>query len=86
MISRSALGLFAAGIYLLVSASLIAQQGLFGESFIAIVLGFPWSVALAFFEYGNPSTAMLYVLVLAPIALNAAILYWLGSWIGKRAR
>ena len=74
------------GLYLLLlCAYLIATQGLFGESFIAILLGFPWSFALAFFEYGgNPSTLMIYVLVLGPIALNAAILWYVGSLIDRR--
>ncbi len=72
-------------LYLLLSAYLIATQGLFGESFIAIILGFPWSFALAFFEYGgDPSTFMIYVLVLGPIALNAAILWYIGSLFGKK--
>ncbi len=73
------------GLYLLLCAYLIGTQGLFGESFIAIILGIPWSFALAFFEYGgDPSTPMLYVLVLGPIALNAAILYWIGSLFEKK--
>lgn len=72
-------------IYLLLSAYLIGTQGLFGESFVAILLGFPWSFALAFFEYGgDPSTPMLYLLVLGPIALNAAILWWIGLLLAKR--
>ena len=73
------------GLYLLLCAYLIATQGLFGESFIAILLGFPWSFILAFFEYGgNPSTFMIYVLVLGPIALNAAILWYISSLFGKK--
>lgn len=71
-------------LYLLLCAYLIATQGLFGESFIAIILGFPWSFALAFFEFGNVTGALLYVLVLAPLALNAAILWWIGSLFGKK--
>jgi hypothetical protein len=82
----SSLGLVLAGLYLLVSGLLIWQQGLFGESFIAILLGFPWSFALAFFEYGNVSGAMIYVLVLGPLVLNAVLLYWIGAMIGKRTK
>lgn len=70
--------------YLLLSAYLIATQGLFGESFIAIILGFPWSFLLAFFEFFHVTTPLVYVLVFAPIALNAAILWWIGSLFGKR--
>ncbi len=72
-------------LYLLLCAYLIATQGLFGESFITILLGIPWSFALAFFEYGGDlSTFMIYVLVLGPIALNAVILYFIGSLFGRK--
>ncbi len=81
--AKKTLALILPGIYLLLSAYLIATQGLFGESFIAILLGIPWSFMLAFFEYGgDPSTPMLYVLVLGPIALNAIILYFIGTLFG----
>ncbi len=76
---KAYLGVLFAGVYLIVSGYLIATQGLFGESFIAIILGMPWALIPSFFEYGGGgSSAMMYVLVLGPIALNAAILYWIG--------
>lgn len=72
-------------LYLLVCAYLIATQGLFGESFIVIILGFPWSFMLAFFEFFHAPIPFVYALVLAPIALNAMILWWIGSQFGKRS-
>lgn len=72
-------GLILAGIYILAAAYLIATQGLFGESFIALILGMPWTLLLAFFEFGEAQGAMMYALILAPMALNAIILYWIGS-------
>lgn len=72
------------GLYLLLCAYLIATQGLFGESFIAILLGLPWTLILAYFEFFNVTPPLAYVLILAPIALNAAILYWIGSLFGKK--
>lgn len=78
-------GLILASIYIVLCAYLITTQGLFGESFIAIILGLPWSLAFSFFEYGNVEGILMYVFVLAPMALNAYILYCLGSLIGKRA-
>lgn len=76
---RPYLGVLFAGVYLIVSGYLIATQGLFGESFIALILGMPWALIPSFFEYGGGGgTAIMYALVLGPIALNAAILYWIG--------
>lgn len=70
-------------IYLAASAYLIITQGLFGESFIALILGLPWTLVLSYFEFGGASGALVYVLVLAPIALNAFILYWIGKKIAR---
>lgn len=80
---RSTLGLILSGIYVLASAYLILTQGLFGESFIAIILGLPWSLGLSYFEYFNASGAVAIVLLIIPMILNAFILYWIGSLIGK---
>jgi hypothetical protein len=82
---KSKLGLVLAGIYVLGATYLIATQGLFGESFIALILGLPWSLIPSFFEFGgieNPT--MLAILLLAPIALNTALLYWIGSLLSRR--
>jgi len=84
MITSRNLGILVSGIYVLASAYLIYTQGLFGESFIAILLGFPWSFILAFIEFGNVSGAFLYLLVLAPLFLNAVLLYGIGVWIAKK--
>jgi hypothetical protein len=77
------IGTALAGAYIVLCGVLIGTQGLFGESFIAIILGLPWSMAFAYFEFGNVSGALLYVLVLAPMVLNAALLYWIGLLISK---
>lgn len=77
-------GLLVAGGYLLLCAFFIFTQGLFGESFIAIILGIPWSFALALIEFGGAEGWIMYVLVLTPIALNALILYWLAATISSR--
>ncbi len=71
-------GVLLAGLYLIIAGYLIGTQGLFGESFIAILLGMPWALVPSFFEYGGGGTVTMYFLVLGPIALNAAILYWIG--------
>jgi hypothetical protein len=81
-LSKPGIGLAAA--YVILCAVLIGTQGLFGESFIAIILGMPWTLALSSIEFGNASGALLYVLILAPMILNALILYWIGSLFGKR--
>lgn len=81
----SPVGLLLAGIYLAACIALIATQGLFGESFIAILLGLPWTLGLAAIEFGGASGPLLYVLVLAPMALNAAILYWIGSLFRRKS-
>lgn len=71
------------GIYLLISAYLIYTLGLFGESFIAIIPGLPWTLALSYFEFFGADGILLYVLLLAPIAINAYILYWIGKKISR---
>lgn len=76
-------GLALAGTYALVCIYLIATQGLFGESFIALILGMPWTLLLAFFEFGGASGALVYILILTPMALNALLLYGIGSLIGR---
>ncbi len=79
----SKLGLGLAGVYLVVSAFLIMSQGLFGESFIAIILGVPWSFLFAFFEYWQASNLPLTLLLLAPIGLNAFLLLWIGNRLSR---
>lgn len=79
----SKLGLILSGIYLAISAYLITTQGLFGESFIALILGMPWTLALSYFEFGGASGTLAYILILAPIALNALILYTIGKLLRR---
>lgn len=77
----SKLGLWLAGVYLVLCAYLILTQGLFGESFIAIILGAPWSFSFAFFEYLGAESLPLTLLLLAPITFNVFLLFWLGKLI-----
>ncbi len=72
-----------AAIYVVICALLIWSQGLFGESFIALLLGLPWSMVFSLFEFGQASGAILYVMILAPLALNAFLLYCLGVLVGR---
>jgi hypothetical protein len=83
-IPNSKLGLGLGGVYILLSIILIGTQGLFGESFIALILGLPWSLLLALIEYGHASGVFIYILLLGPIALNAYLLYWIGSVLSKK--
>jgi len=83
MTARTSTGIIFAGLYALLCSILIATQGLFGESFIAILLGLPLSMVLASIEFGNVSGILLYVLVLLPIVINAFALYWLGYFVGQ---
>ena len=71
--------------YLLGSAYLFLSQGVFGEGFIAIVLGFPWSFliilsnARAIVSDSSPLyTQFLYARLLGPIIVNLVLLYWVG--------
>lgn len=79
----SKLGLTFAGLFLAILGYFIATEGLFGESFIALILGLPWVLIPAYFEFWGASGAVGAVLTLVPIAINAAILYFLGSALGR---
>lgn len=79
MTNFSRLGVALAGIYLVLSAFHIATQGIFGESFITILLGLPWTFLLSLIEYGGATGVLLYVLALLPILINAVVLYWVGK-------
>jgi predicted acyltransferase len=85
---KSILGLVLALVYIVISVILIMQQGLFGESFIVIILGFPVSFLAALVlapiaERGELSTAMQYIAVLTPVVINAIVLYFIGVGIDK---
>lgn len=77
-------GLILSGIYVIASVYLIATQGLFGETFIALILGLPWSLAFSFFEFGGATGGLLAVMLIVPMIVNAAILYWIGSLFRRR--
>jgi hypothetical protein len=85
MTTLSRFGLILSGAYLLLAVYLIATQGLMGESFIAIILGLPWSLLLSFFEYGGASGLVLVILLIVPIAANAFLLYMLGKAISRKS-
>lgn len=89
-IPRSKIGLTFSCLYLFVSIFLIATQGFFGESFIAIFLGWPWSFLLVYFDIvmtqRDPLFTLplsLHVQVLGPILLNVIFLYWIGAGTEK---
>jgi hypothetical protein len=83
----STVGLVLSTIYIVFAAYLISSQGLFGESFIAIILGMPWTLALSLVEFGNASGSSLYILLIAPILLNTVLLYVIGSLFdGKKKK
>lgn len=81
---RFAPGLILSGMYVVLCVYLIATQGLFGESFIAIILGLPLSMAFAAIEFGNATGPLLYVMIFLPLAVNALVLYRIGSLFGKK--
>lgn len=87
---KSKVGLTLSFLYLIVSLSLILSQGLFGESFIALILGVPWSFLIvlsgvnAIVSDSSPLFSLfLYAWVLVPIIVNVALLYWIGVGIQK---
>jgi hypothetical protein len=81
---KSKLGLALAGLYVLIAAYFILTQGLFGESFIALILGLPWVLLLTIIEFGGTeSVVVMVILTLLPMAINVALLYWIGSLIGR---
>ena len=80
----SKLGLTLAGLYILIGGYLILTQGLFGESFIALILGLPWVLIPSYFEFfGLENNLAMMVFTLTPMAINVALLYWIGSLVGR---
>lgn len=80
---KSKLGLILAGVYTIIAVYFVATQGLFGESFIALILGMPWTLALAAVEFGGATGAAATLLLIIPMLINAALLYWIGSLISR---
>lgn len=80
----SKLGLTLAGLYILIGGYLILTQGLFGESFIALILGLPWVLIPSYFEFfGLENDIAMMVFTLGPIVINVCIMYWVGSLFGR---
>ena len=79
----SKVGLTLSGLYLLGSIYLILTQGLFGESFIVLILGLPWSFGTVLLGFTATNTVFLYILFLTPILFNIIIFYWMGVGIQK---
>lgn len=82
---KSKTGLLLAGAYGVVALYLILTQGLFGESFIAIILGIPWSFIFSFFEYWHAEGVVATILLILPMVVNAYLLYLVGKRIGSRS-
>ena len=87
---KSKAGLTLSFLYLIGGIYLILSQGLFGESFVALLLGFPWSFLIVL-SGGNTIVSdssplfslFLYAWVLVPIIVNLILLYWIGAGIQK---
>lgn len=80
----SKLGLTLAGLYILIGGYLILTQGLFGESFIALILGLPWVLIPSYFEFfGLENSVAMMAFTLAPMVINILVLYWIGSLLGR---
>lgn len=80
---ESKVGLILSGLYAVLCVFLIGTQGLFGESFIVLTLGLPWSLLFSYFEYGGVSDPVLIALVFLPLVLNAVLLYYIGSFFDR---
>ena len=87
---KSKVGLILSFLYLMGSIFLVLSQGIFGESFIAILLGFPWSFFIILsgintaVSDSNPLFFLfLYVWVLTPIIVNVILFYWAGVFLEK---
>lgn len=80
---RSRTGLLLAGVYVLVAVYFVATRGLLDESFVSLILGAPWTLFLAFIEFGGAQGVVAEALLIATMALNAFILYFVGIFIDK---
>ena len=83
---KSKLGLTLSLLYLLGSIFFITSQGLFGESFIAVILGLPWSFFGIYLRYSQNNSLfhlVLYLKLLVPIVVNIVLLYWIGAGIQR---
>ena len=87
---KSKVGLTFSLLFLIVSIYLIFSQGLFGESFIALILGFPWSFLIVLsgihtiVSDSSPLFSLfLYTWLLTPIIVNVVLFYWIGVGIQK---
>ena len=84
---KSKIGFIFALSYFLFSIYLINSQGLFGESFIAILLGFPWSFLIIYFGFNTfISDISLYLWILTPIIINIILFYLVGGFIERKFR
>ncbi len=87
---KSKVGLILSFLYLIGSIFLILSQGLFGESFIALLLGFPLSFLIVLgavntiVSDSSPLFSLfLYAWVFVPIIVNIVVLYWVGFVLEK---
>lgn len=83
---KSKTGLLLAGVYVLIVVYFVTTRGLLDESFVAIILGAPWTLLLALIEFGGAQGATVQALLIATMALNAFILYCVGVFVDKLRR
>ncbi len=76
--------------YLVVCGILITIFGFFGETFIVLILGAPWSIPLSLLtQYYAPLegtgyyNTVVYITYSAATLLNAVMLYWIGKLFSK---
>ena len=87
---QSKVGWACAGLYLATAAFLLSSQGLFGESFIAVLLGLPWSALMVliddWFPPGSPFHVGLHVQLFSPMVLNVIMCYFIGFGLERLCR
>lgn len=77
-------GLVLSGAFIAIALFFALTQGIFGESFIMLILGLPWVLIFASFEFFNPESQIaMYAMIFTPIALNAGVLYLIGRFIDR---
>ncbi len=76
--------------YLVVCGILITVFGFFGETFIVLILGAPWSIPLSLLAQHYASlegtgyyNTVVYIAYSAATLLNAVFLYWMGKLFSK---
>lgn len=77
-------GLMLSGAYIAATLFFVLTQGVFGESFIMLILGLPWVLIFASFEFFNPESQIaMYAMIFTPIVLNVIVMYLIGRFIDR---